>query len=70
MIVRNIAPAQRSNENVPKKCLGSQKAAYAKRCLKEVPMLVGAILFQLAPFPTIFPASFAWPSQSIEPTFG
>ena len=42
MIVRHIAaPAKGWNENVPKICLKSQRAAYASRCPKELPILVG-----------------------------
>ena len=50
MIARNLAPA---------KCIGSQRAAYTKYFLKEVPMQIGAPLLLLAPHdpPTIVPAS-------------
>ena len=47
MIVRNIPTVRVEDENVPKRCLGSQRAAY----IKEVLMLVSSLMLLLAPLP-------------------
>ena len=39
------------NENVPKRCLGPQRDAYARLCPKEVLLKIGALLLLLAPLP-------------------
>ena len=49
MIVGNLAPSKGWDEDVPKRCLWSYRAAHARWCLKKEPMLVGALLFLLAP---------------------